>query len=30
MLNGEGNGRYEVTWVIENKHYLRRVVDWGF
>lgn len=30
MLNGEGTGRYEVTWVIENKHYLRRVVDWGF
>ena len=30
MLNGEGKGRYEVTWVIEDKHYLRRVVDWGF
>jgi len=30
MLNGEGTGRYEVTWVIEDKHYLRRVVDWGF
>ncbi|MBS1744582.1 MAG: hypothetical protein JST21_00285 [Bacteroidetes bacterium] len=30
MLNGEGNGRYEVTWVIEDKHYLRRVVDWDF
>lgn len=30
MLNGEGNGRYEVTWVIQDKHYLRRVVDWGF
>lgn len=30
MLNGEGTGRYEVTWVIQDKHYLRRVVDWGF
>ena len=30
MLNGEGTGRYEVTWIIEDKHYLRRVVDWGF
>jgi hypothetical protein len=30
MLNGEGNGRYEVTWIIQDKHYLRRVVDWGF
>ncbi len=30
MLNGDDVGRYEVTWVIEDKHYLRRVVDWGF
>lgn len=30
MLNGDGTGRYEVTWVIQDKHYLRRVVDWGF
>jgi len=30
MVNGEGIGRYEVTWVIQDKHYLRRVVDWGF
>jgi hypothetical protein len=30
MLNGEGAGRYEVTWVIQDKHYLRRVVDWNF
>ena len=30
MLNGEGTGRYEVTWIIQDKHYLRRVVDWGF
>ena len=30
MLNGEGTGRYEVTWVIQDKKYLRRVVDWEF
>ncbi len=30
MVNGEGAGRYEVTWVIQDKKYLRRVVDWGF
>lgn len=30
MLNGEGTGRYEVTWVIQDKQYLRRVVDWEF
>ena len=30
MVNGEGSGRYEVTWVIQDKKYLRRVVDWGF
>ncbi len=30
MLNGDGIGRYEVTWVIQDKHFLRRVVDWGF
>ena len=30
MLNGEGTGRYEVTWIIQDKHYLRRVVDWVF
>ena len=30
MLNGNGTGRYEVTWVIQDKHYLRRIVDWGF
>lgn len=30
MVNGDGGGRYEVTWVIQDKHYLRRVVDWGF
>ncbi len=30
MLNGTESGRYEVAWVIQNKQYLRRVVDWGF
>lgn len=30
MVNGEGAGRYEVTWVIQDKKYLRRVVDWNF
>lgn len=30
MLNGTGKGRYEVTWVIQDKQYLRRVVDWNF
>ena len=30
MVNGDGAGRYEVTWVIQDKKYLRRVVDWGF
>lgn len=30
MLNGTGKGMYEVTWVIKDKHYLRRVIDWTF
>ncbi|MBV9961377.1 MAG: hypothetical protein JO072_03950 [Parafilimonas sp.] len=30
MFNGNGNGKYEVTWVIQDKRYLRRVVDWNF
>lgn len=30
MVNGEGTGRYEVTWVIQDKKYLRRIIDWGF
>ena len=30
MVNGDGAGRYEVTWVIQDKRYLRRVVDWEF
>ncbi len=27
MLNKEGNNYYEVTWIIRDKAYLRRVVD---
>jgi len=30
MLNSSGKGGYEVTWVIEDKKYLRRVIDYGF
>jgi hypothetical protein len=30
MVNGTGAGIYEVTWIIENGKYLRRVVDYGF
>jgi hypothetical protein len=30
MLNRDSNGSYEVTWVIQDKKYLRRVVDFGF
>lgn len=30
LLSRDANGSYEVTWVIENKTYLRRVLDWGF
>lgn len=30
MLNGDGAGGYEVTWVIEDHKYLMRVVDYGF
>ncbi len=29
MLNSEIKGNYEVTWVIQDKKYLRRVVDSG-
>ncbi len=29
MLNKEAIGSYEVTWVIQDKKYLRRVVDSG-
>jgi len=30
MLSMDDRGSYEVTWVIQDKQYLRRVVDWGF
>jgi len=30
MLNRDDYGSYEVTWVIQDKQYLRRVVDYGF
>ena len=30
MLCRDSNGSYEVTWVIKDKKYLRRVVDYGF
>lgn len=30
MLKREDSGSYEVTWVIQDKKYLRRVVDFGF
>jgi hypothetical protein len=30
MLNSSGRGGYEVTWVIEDKRYLKRVIDYGF
>jgi hypothetical protein len=30
MLKPEAGGSYEVTWVIQDKKYLRRVVDFGF
>ena len=30
MLKRETGGSYEVTWVIQDKKYLRRVVDFGF
>lgn len=30
MLNRDPQGSYEVTWVIENKKYVRRVIDFGF
>jgi hypothetical protein len=29
MLNPDDSGGYEVTWVIQDKKYLRRVVDFG-
>ncbi len=30
MLNRDDLGSYEVTWVIQDKKYLRRIVDFGF
>lgn len=30
MLNGNGREGYEVTWIIQDKQYLRRVIDWEF
>jgi len=30
MLKQESGGSYEVTWVIQDKKYFRRVVDFGF
>jgi len=30
MLKREAGGSYEVTWVIEDGKYVRRVVDFGF
>lgn len=29
LLNKDGTGGYEVTWVIQDKKYLRRVLDYG-
>ena len=30
MLKPEAGGSYEVTWVIQDKKYIKRVVDFGF
>lgn len=30
MLNKDDAGSYEVTWIIQDKQYLKRVVDYGF
>ncbi|HEY6975497.1 MAG TPA: hypothetical protein VH396_04370 [Chitinophagaceae bacterium] len=30
MLNSSGKGGYEVTWVLQDNQYLRRVIDYGF
>jgi hypothetical protein len=30
MLKQETGGSYEVTWVIQDRKYLKRVVDFGF
>jgi len=30
MLKRESGGSYEVTWIIQDKQFVRRVVDFGF
>ncbi len=30
LLSKDATGSYEVTWVIQDRKYLRRVVDYGF
>jgi hypothetical protein len=30
MLNKDDTGSYEVTWIIQDKKFLKRVIDWGF
>ena len=30
MINSDGAGGYEVTWIIQDKKYSRRVIGYGF
>lgn len=30
LFNKDNTGSYEVTWIIQDKKYLRRVLDYGF
>jgi len=30
LFSKDGTGSYEVTWIIQDKKYLRRVLDYGF
>ena len=30
MMNSDGAGAYEVTWILKDKKYLRRVIGYGF
>ena len=30
MLNKDDSGSYEVTWIVQDKKYLRKVIDFGF
>lgn len=30
MLKQEAGGSYEVTWIVQDKKYLKRIVDFGF